>query len=141
MMSAKVTTPSGTLSQAMGGEMLGSLAEILVQVCFFGMRFFSLKTGLVKTMLSSNCCCTETAAAGGAPSSTLASAGAAASSPPPEHAEMATTSPAMRAVRMRAMATLLDSPGPECVECGLSLPDSENTVGTPGHDLCGSAAA
>ena len=65
MMSAKVTTPSGTLSQATGGEMLGSLADILVHVCFFGMRFFSLKEGLVNTTLFSNSCRVP-AAAGGA---------------------------------------------------------------------------
>ena len=43
--------------------MFGSLAEIFVQVCFLGIRLFSLNTGLVKTMLKSN-----VTAAGASPS-------------------------------------------------------------------------
>ena len=83
---ARLTVPSGRPSQASGGEMFGTLAEIAVQVLFLGIRRFSLNTGLVKTMLDSNCCwipCPESDGSGATPPApAVGSAGAAGTAPP-----------------------------------------------------------
>ena len=97
-------------SQASGGETSGSLPEISVHVCFLGMRFVSLKAGLVKTMLASTCweaaCPASTGSGVGAASpeawSEAAAAGAVSGSPSSLLEQPAATRVTSRAVGTRA---------------------------------------
>ena len=108
IISARVTASAGTPSHMIGGDMLGTLADILVQVCFLGMRFFSLKTGLVNVMDTSTACDRLGAGAASAGASAsppeVSAAAAGAASPSSSLEQPATATP--KAASEMSMATV-----------------------------------